>query len=262
MLPREELLQSCRQPEAMAPLIGLAEQALRTWEPVWSGFLAADLREEAEGLLAGLSELCLDAEGGWPQAERRCLLLRRSELDQAGEPPPPPPLTGLIVSGNFLFDPAEPADVRSGLLEAGARDDELGDIWMRGDRGAQLVLQPEAAARLDGTTARVRSVEVRLERADLERLQLPSSRSPRELTSVEASKRLDAVASAGFGLSRNRMAELIRSGGVRVNWQPITSPSRELGRGDRVRIDGRGELEILEVEPTKRERWRLRMRRI
>ncbi|MFM2080838.1 MAG: hypothetical protein RLZZ219_1520, partial [Cyanobacteriota bacterium] len=26
--------------------------------------------------------------------------------------------------------------------------------------------------------------------------------------------------------------------------------------------DGRGELEILEVEPTKRERWRLRMRRI
>jgi len=102
-------------------------------------------------------------------------------------------------------------------------------------------------------------VAVTLERVALEQLQLPAQRSARELTSVEASLRLDAVASAGFSLSRNRMAELIRSGAVRVNWQPVSSPSRELACGDRVRLDGRGELEVLEIEPTKRERWRLRL---
>ncbi|MGA0364874.1 MAG: S4 domain-containing protein, partial [Vulcanococcus sp.] len=76
-----------------------------------------------------------------------------------------------------------------------------------------------------------------------------------------ASLRLDAVASAGLGVSRSKMADWIRAGAVRVNWSVITSPSRELKQGDRVRLDGRGELEILEIQPTKRERWRLVMQR-
>jgi len=269
MLPREALLQGSRDPGALDPLIALAEEALRTWEPLWSGFVAADLREEAEQRLGALSELHLSSAGGWPQAERRCLLLQRAELaggrgadGTSGETPAvAPPLAGLIVSGNFLFDPAEPDDVRRGLLAAGAEPGELGDIWMRGDRGAQLVLSAAAAQRLQGGTARVRTVEVQLESTALGDLQLPAARSPRELTSVEASLRLDAVASAGFGLSRNRMAEQIRAGSVRVNWQVISSPSRELAAGDRIRLEGRGELEVLEIEATKRERWRLKLRR-
>ena len=114
---------------------------------------------------------------------------------------------------------------------------------------------------LSGVAAQVRSVEVRLEPVSLDQLQWPANRSPRQLSTVEASLRLDAVASAGLGLSRNRMAEQIRAGAVRVNWQVVTSPSRELRTGDRVRLEGRGELEVLEIQPTKRERWRLQLRR-
>lgn len=277
MLPREELLAGCRRPEALGALIALAEQALRTWEPVWSGFVAADLREEAEQRLGALSELHLSSAGGWPQAERRRLLLQRAELAGGSDTviggsgaygaatdaaPLAPPLAGLIVSGNFLFDPAEADDIRQSLLAAGADAAELGDIWLRGDRGAQLVVTPAAAERLHGRTAQVRTVATSLEQAPLADLQLPVPRSPRELSSVEASLRLDAVASAGFGLSRNRMADLIRAGAVRVNWAAVTSPSRELACGDRVRLDGRGELEVLEIQPTKRDRWRLRLRRV
>jgi len=262
MLPREELLKGCRQPEAFTALIQLAEQALRTWEPVWSGFLDAELRELAEQRLGSLAELRLSSDGGWPQAERRRLLLRRVELlDAPGADPPTADLCGLVVNGNFLFDPAEPADVRAGLLAAGAEPDWLGDLWMRGDRGAQAVVLADGAERWQGTEAQVRSVPVRLELLPLEQLQWPATRAARRLSSVEASLRLDAVASAGLGLSRTRMAELIRAGAVRVNWQVITSPSRELAGGDRVRLEGRGELEIIEIQPTKRDRWRLVMER-
>ena len=68
MLPRDELLQGCRNPEAMGRLIDLAEQALRTWEPIWSDFLAADLLEEAEQRFGILTELHLASDGGWPPA--------------------------------------------------------------------------------------------------------------------------------------------------------------------------------------------------
>lgn len=42
-------------------------------------------------------------------------------------------------------------------------------------------------------------------------------RAPRveEISSVEASLRLDAVASAGFRMSRGKMADLIKAGGCR-----------------------------------------------
>jgi RNA-binding protein YlmH len=57
------------------------------------------------------------------------------------------------------------------------------------------------------------------------------------------------------------MAALIRQGAVRIDWQPVTSPSRELAVGERVQLQGRGELEILSIEPTKRERLRIAMER-
>jgi RNA-binding protein YlmH len=76
---------------------------------------------------------------------------------------------------------------------------------------------------------------------------------------VEASQRLDAVASAGFGLSRNRMATLIREGAVRIDWKVVTSPSRELAVGERVQLEGRGELRVEAVSETKRGRWRIHL---
>ncbi len=274
MLPRDTLLQASRHPKELTCLIDLAEQALRTWEPVWSDFLAADVLEEAEVRLGDLAELTLESAGGWPQAERRRLCLMRRELANEGDSNSGnwapgdraaaealAPLMGLAIAGNFLFDPAEARDMRQALVAQGASPGAIGDIWIQGDRGAQLVVTPELAQALNQSAGQVRSVEVRLEALPLEQLQIPAQRLPRQLTTVEASLRLDAVASAGFGLSRNRMAELIRSGAVRINWQPISSPSRELALGDKVRLEGRGELELLEVQLTKRDRWRLVLQR-
>lgn len=261
LLPRAELLRGSRDPEALGRVIDRAEQALRSWEPVWTGFVTAAVREEAAARLGELSELELSSAGGVPGAERQRLLLRRAECAAAESELPEPPLMGLVLSGNFLFDPATPADVREGLQAAGAQEEELGDLWIRGDRGAQAVVSPELASRLQGGRGQVRSVEVELEAVPLERLQPPARPLPRQITTVEASRRLDAVASAGFGLSRSRMAELIRSGAVRINWQPTGSASREVAVGDRIQLESRGELAVEAIERTKRERWRVVLHR-
>lgn len=256
MLPRRELLEGAPDPAALEPVIAAAEEALRTWTPVWTPFLPAELREQAEMRLGSLSELSLHGEGGHEGAERRRLLLQRA--DSHLEPQSlPTELEGLEISGNFLFDPAEPGDVRAGLVAAGASPGELGDIWMRGDRGAQAIVTAALAARLQGSTAQVRTVPVELTARPIAELQLPARRASKRLTSVEASLRLDALASAGFGMSRSRMADLIRQGAVRLNWNAISSPSRELAPGDRVQLDGRGELLVEEVALTKRDRWRV-----
>ncbi len=135
MLPRRDLLEGSRHPEELGALFSLAETALRTWEPQVSGFLEAAVREEAQDRLGGLSELSLASDGGHPGAERRCLLLARS-----GQEPTAPALLGLEISGNFLFDPASAADMAEGLAAAGAGAAELGDLWLRGDRGGQAIV--------------------------------------------------------------------------------------------------------------------------
>ena len=239
-------------------VIAAADQALRTWEPVWTPFLDGALLEQAQEHLAGLAELEMASRGGYPGAERQRLLLQRHDAAIAADEVAAG-LMGLELGGNFLFDPAERQDFRSGLLALGAAEGELGDLWLRGDRGAQAILTAAQAAALDGRTAMVRTVEVALEARPLHELQLPAPRHPRRIQTVEASLRLDAVASAGFGLSRNRMAELISQGRVRLNWQPISSPSRQLTVGDRVQLEGRGELQLETVTATKRERWRIEL---
>ena len=260
MIPRRDLLAGSERSAELEPVLEAAERALRRWEPAWSGFLDGALREEAEARLQDLAALRIERAGGHPGAERCRLLFQSAEAALpadalAGD------FWGLEIAGNFLFDPAEPADFRSGLLAAGADPSELGDIWLRGDRGAQAIAAEALARRLDGLEGTVRTVAVRLAARPLAELQLPAPRLPRSLTTVEASCRLDAVASAGFGLSRNRMAELIRQGAVRIDWKPATRASRELAAGERVQLEGRGELRIEAVELTKRDRYRIRLER-
>jgi RNA-binding protein YlmH len=82
------------------------------------------------------------------------------------------------------------------------------------------------------------------------------------MTTVEASLRLDAIASAGFGVSRSKMSDLISAGDVRVNWKEITQSSQALKTGDLVSIRGKGRLEIGEIVVTKKERYRIQLTRL
>lgn len=266
MLPHRALLEGARHPEAFAAVLNLADTVLRTWEPRWSTFLSGAEAEEIEAGLTQLSELSLRWDGGCPGAERRCLELARRE--QAQNAPDLPnvrveqaPLDGLEISGNFLFDPASAADLRAALLQLGADPAAIGDLWLRGDRGGQAIVCRSLAERLDGASGELRTVPLLISRRPIIELQPPAARLPRAVSSVEASLRLDAVASAGFGLPRSRVKALISDGAARINWQPVQQPSTTVAVGDRIRIDGRGELLITGIQATKRDRWRLSMER-
>lgn len=249
---------SAESPSDLEVVWAAAERALRTWQPCWTPFLDPPVRLEAEARLGPRSDLHLSSEGGYEGAQRRRLLLQR--LDAVSpETVPEAELLGLELRGNFLFDPATLSELREGLHQAGASAGEVGDLWLRGDRGAQGVISEGLAAWLDGCLAQVRSVEVRFAVRPLAELQFPPQRAVRSLQTVEASLRVDAVASAGFGLSRSRMVELIRQGALRVDWRPVRTPSQQLVAGQCLQLEGRGELEILSVATTQRGRWRIAM---
>lgn len=258
MLPKEDILKRAENKEALTRILDRAEQAIRTWEPVVTDFLSPPERFEAQAVFSRLSDVHTLASGGFPQAERQRLLIARSEipLDEATVP-----LAALSVAGNFLFDTATHRDFLGSLLGTGLVRAKVGDIIVLGERGAQVIAVPELVDFLSGALTQVRSVPVKTSQIALSELRVREPKR-KEMTTVEASMRLDALASAGFGMSRSKMVDLINKGDVRVNWKPVTQASYALASGDLVAIRGKGRLEVGEMAITKKQRYRVQLTRL
>jgi photosystem II S4 domain protein len=257
MLPREELLKGVENREDVARVIDKADQAIKTWEVVLTDFLSPPVLAEIQQQFARLTEVQLLAWGGYPQAERQRLAISRSEipLDQSQVE-----VAALDIAGNFLFDPATHRDFLGSMLGCGLVREKTGDVIVLGERGAQAIVVPEMVEYIETQLTQVRSVPVKAQRIDLSELKIREPKK-KEMTTVEASMRLDAIASAGFGMSRSKMAELITGGDVRVNWKDINQASHLVKSGDLIAIRGKGRLEIGEVSVTKKDRYRVQLTR-
>jgi photosystem II S4 domain protein len=257
MLPREELLKGLENRDTVARVIDQAEQAIKTWEIVFTDFLSPPELAEVQRVFTRLGEVQLLSWGGYPQAERQRLAIARSEipLDQSQVT-----LATVEIAGNFLFDTATHRDFLGAMLGTGIVREKTGDIIVLGERGAQAIVVPELVEFLHISLQQVRSVPVKTQPIDISELKIREPKK-KELTTVEASLRLDAIASAGFGMSRSKMVDLIDGGDVRVNWKETTQASSQLKTGDLIAIRGKGRLEVGEVAVTKKDRYRVQLTR-
>jgi photosystem II S4 domain protein len=259
MLPRETLLKGIENRESLAHLLDLAEQALKTWDVQVSDFLSPPELAEAQRCFNALTELHVLSWGGYPQAERQRLAIARVELPFT-EPTDAVPMAALEVSGNFLFDTATHRDFLGAILGTGIVREKVGDILVLGERGAQVLVVPDLVEFLELHCQQVRSVPVKARPIPLAELVVREPKK-KELTTVEASLRLDAIASAGFGMSRSKMVDLINGHDVRVNWKEIDSASHIVKTGDLIAVRGKGRVEVGEVAVTKKDRYRVQLTR-
>ena len=255
MLSKSELLKGLHHPDCLSHILDQAEQALKTWDVVLTDFLSPPQLVEAEQIFKQLTEVTTLAEGGYPQAERQRLAIARCELPLAADQIE---LAALNITGNFLFDLASHRDFLGAILGTGIVREKVGDILVLGERGAQAVVVPEMSTFLETHLSQVRSVPVKVKLMPLGELKVRTPRT-KELITVEASLRLDAVASAGFGMSRSKMSNLITAGDVRVNWKDITQASHPLKTGDLVVIRTKGRLEVGDISITKKQRYRVHL---
>ncbi|MGK7911887.1 MAG: photosystem II S4 domain protein [Synechococcus sp.] len=267
MLPRAELLAKVENRAAIARVIDLAEQALKSWEIVCSDFLSPPEVAEALLLLQPLTEVELVPWGGFPQAERQRLAIARPSLLIDPDPSDPHALAksavdlaAMDIRGNFLFDTATHRDFLGAILGTGIVREKVGDILLLGEQGAQFLVEPQLVPHLEMNLTQVRSVPVKAKSIDLSELRVRPPRT-KTLTTVEASMRLDAIASAGFSSSRSRMAGDISSGEVKVNWKTITQASRPVNSGDLIAIRGRGRVQVGSISTTKKGRYRVELTR-
>lgn len=240
-------------------ILSAADRVVRTWTATVSEFVTPPESEVLVSTLSELSDVRVEAWGGYEQAERKVLAMAHSDIAESNvavHDLVKDELACLEIKGNFLFDVATHRDFLGAVVGAGITRQKVGDIILSGDRGCQVIVLNDVAEYLCTAISKVRSVPVKVERLDWSMLEVRPP-SMKEMTIVEASMRLDAVASAGFSMSRSKFAELVRAGDCQVNYKIATSPAKGLKTSDVVSLRGKGKLEVGETSLTAKGRHRI-----
>ncbi len=95
--------------------------------------------------------------------------------------------------------------------------DDFGDIVMERSNVAQIVFIPEIESKIFSIT-HIKNIPVTITSINISEL-MTRREIVKEITTVEASLRLDAIASAGFGISRSKMVEIIEKDQVLLDWK-------------------------------------------
>tara|TARA_Y100001968_G_scaffold15239_1_gene12297 strand:- start:427 stop:1215 length:789 start_codon:yes stop_codon:yes gene_type:complete len=259
-LPKEKIL--CNSPfkKELETLVNYAQKALNERHPIWSPFVSPQIIEEVKNKFKNLHDISFHFEGGFPSAERKriCFAMSEEEIKSLYSNIP---IKGIYLKGNFLFDRARQNEFRDFLHKLDAQADEIGDIWLIRDRGAQAICSEKCSNLMHQKIGKLREVEIEVETISISEMEIPFSRPEKVINTVEASTRIDAIASAGFSLSRSKITEQIKQGCLRLNWELNNQPSKSVNIGDLIHLERKGSLKILNIDKTKKERWRIKLLR-
>ena len=259
MIDLKAFQKDCLYKSEIRHLIKISNLAYKTWEICWTNFFPSYIQEEILKEFRNLSDLSYFVYGGYVNADRAKIAFFRKSIQ--------PNIKDLILSfegkgvnilGNFLFDNASQEDFRNVLIQYGVNKNMIGDIWTLGERGAQGIIDFNQHIPKQNKYF-LRDVEVNINYIDLKELKTPIERVAKFINSVEASTRVDAIASAGFRISRNKIIDKIKNGFLYLNGFKIHKSTITLKVGDKIRFENKGIIEILEMEKTKRGRWKIKI---
>ena len=262
MIDLKEILINSNYKKETEELINIANLAYKHWETYWTGFNSTYVCEEILKDFENLNDFKFFIYGGFSSSQRsRIACFRGDNIPEEDALKSNFPAQGIKINGNFLFDNATQDDFRSLLIENGVNQIKVGDIWTIGDRGAQGIIDNLDIEHIDEKIFYLRDVKVKIKLVGIDELQIPSRRSKKLVNTVEASTRLDAIASAGFRVSRTKIIERIENGMLRLNGSKVNKPTINLKIGDKLELENKGFIEILNLEITKRERWKVKLLR-
>ncbi|XP_024960173.1 uncharacterized protein LOC112500818 isoform X2 [Cynara cardunculus var. scolymus] len=223
--------------EEVKHIIEMAKRASLRREVLHTDFLTPPVVKESMMIIEKLADVKTLVQGGYPEAERCRLSVGHPEALTTE----PDIVAALSISGNFGFQPCSHGDFLGAILGTGIVRDKLGDILLQGEKGAHVLVIPELVDFLTISLDKVGNVPVTCKKMPLIALEYEPPRT-KTFKTVEASMRIDSIASAGFKISRSKLVGLISDGDVRVNWVTVTKNNTTIRSGDMISVSGKGRL--------------------
>lgn len=249
MADREKILRYFRasdDEELAAKLLELAEGANRNNRFRVSPFLDPHGLNVAEIVAANFGRLKLVTDGGFPNPERAKAAFVAEEYGGSVEFG----IAAYQVRWDKRYYTLGHRDILGAFMGLGCTRDIMGDIVFN-DEGAQFVADTTFENYIVSNLTQIGAAPIELKLIGLEEL-VTREEKVKVISATVAALRLDAVAAAGYGISRSRMAEEIKGQNVKVNWQEAKNAAQSVGVGDKISFRGRGRVEVAEIRGTSK----------
>lgn len=225
-------------------LIRRAEDKLRLCVSRYSLTSSGFLNEREQDIL--LSRLTVDPDvraeliGGHPDADRRIMIFYPEYLDPSEEKSPITAVRASYYKDHSLSH----RDILGALMGLGITRESVGDILVDAERhSADIIIKTEIRDLILNEFASAGRAKLSVKEIPLCELNVPKQETE-EVTDTVASPRIDAVASSGFGISRESAASLIKSGRLYLNRRLCTEPDKTVADGSVVTATGYGKFRV------------------
>ena len=247
MADREKILRYFKaggDEQLAAKLLDLAEGAHKSRKFRVSEFLDPHAYNVAEIIAANFNSVRLEADGGFGNAER----VKAAFIDEDFYGQPDYGMTFLQAAWDKRYYDLSHRDILGAFMGTGCKREALGDIVFIPE-GAQLVVEKTLLSYLLSNLTQIGAAPVTLTEIGREEL-LQKEEKVKVISATVADLRLDAVAAAGYGVSRSRMAEEIKGQNVKLNWKEVKKAAQPVNEGDIISFRGRGRVEVAEIRGT------------
>ena len=221
-------------------ILDKVELVLKRKKEQFSDFLNPHQRKIALNLIKQINKINYLKNGGYESAERKRIAIFPDFLFPEHVEVP---LSILKVKGNFNFQSVSHSDFLGAVLGLGIKRKKVGDILVFEDF-AQIIVCKEIKKIITLKLKNVHEVPVEITEIDSEDIIIPV-KNTKEIKATVPSMRLDAVASAGFGDSRNKMSRKIKNKKVKLNWKIEDDPAQDIEIKDLISIKRRGRVEVV-----------------
>ncbi|MBP3854911.1 MAG: hypothetical protein IK990_04755 [Ruminiclostridium sp.] len=239
-----------------ARLEDMCALAIKRGQPVYSAFLNDREQYEAEKLLGKRSGIDILFWGGNEVCMRR--ILRVSSPDMyAGSDFDDFPVYPVTLTFRKADRPGH-RDFLGSFMALGIKRETVGDIFI-GEGTAAVFCTGTARDMITGSITTVGRIGVSVSdglTAQAKECIAPPKIS--EMTITVSSQRADCIVAGITGMSRERSAEFIRSGGFMQNYTECENVSRNVSEGDTLTLRGYGKF-IVGGEPGLTHKGRLRI---
>lgn len=226
----------------MFKIIDKANSCLKNYDVKCSDFLNPFEVQNAIAILNYNDDLKYTVDGGYEESERKVVFIYPfyMEYEDIEEN-----LRFIQIEGNFKFKSINHKDYLGSLLNLGIKREKIGDIIIH-ESFCQVIVSNDICDFIVMNLEKVARNNVKIKEISREEL-VYNPPNYKEISFTVSSSRLDCIISGLYNISRQESAKLINAEKVQVNYEKITSCSKEIKSGCMISVRGKGRSQIIDI---------------
>lgn len=223
----------------MFRIIDKANGSLKNYDVRFSDFLNPFEVESAKAILNANDDLKYTVDGGYDESERKIVFIYPFYMDYEDINET---LRFIQIEGNFKFKSISHKDYLGSLLSLGIKREKIGDIIIH-ENFCQVIVTFDICDFILMNLEKVARNNVKLKEISRKEV-VYNPPNYKEINFTVSSSRIDCIISGLYNISRQESAKLISNEKVQVNYEKITSCSKEIKSESLISVRGKGRSQI------------------